>query len=188
MYAFIYSDPSSTPLYTGFAFGDYYSLKSGSVDLNRCMIQGRSIPSGSSGSLNTGEKLDTLTGNINTAIAGCFTPTLANSIGTSSAMHKHGDGVKGNQTALVGNLPYLNAGDNGLYISPIWIGDPTTGNLKGRLRGFYQFCHAISNVTDQQTFTGSADFPNSTFIVIKQTPNSGVYFIETSDTLETNVP
>jgi hypothetical protein len=186
MYMFIQSDPGTH--YTGFAFGDYYSLKSGSVDASRCMIMGRSAASGSSGALGTGEKLDTLSSALTTAVAGCFTPTLANSVGTSSAIAKHGDGIKGSTTALLGSVPYLNGADNGLYISPIWISDSSTGTVKGRMRGFYQFCHAISNVTDQQTFTGSGDFPNKAFIVVKQTPNAGVYFIETSDTLETNIP
>lgn len=183
-YGFILTGDTSN-VYYAFGFGDFYSIRSGSVDTSRTMIMGRNA---SSSSAAANERMDVLGSTLTAGVTGNYTSHLYSGLGTSSLMGKHGDGIKGSTTLLLGSVPYLNAQDNGLYISPVWITDSSTGTIKGRLRGFYQFCHAISNISDGQIFTGSLDFPNRTFQVVKQSVNAGVYFLETSDTLETNIP
>jgi hypothetical protein len=171
--------------YYSFMFGEFYSVKSGSVDTGRTMIVGRTTPSSSAASI---EKLDTLgNGSLVSATAGHFAAHAFGGGGSSITLNVHGDSVKAaNSGFTLGGITYFNPVDNGLYISPIWVVDNATSTIRGRMRGFYHFLHAISNVVDTQTFTGSADYPGRTFQVVKQTGNAGVYFMETSDTLETN--
>jgi len=182
MYGFVL--PGDTAgVYTSFMFGDFYSIKSGSVDTQRCMIAGRSAPSSSAATI---DKLDILSSSLNTPLPGNF---IAGPFGggTSISCSKHGDAVKGTATQLRGNVPYFNSVDNGLYISPVWVVETATSLIRGRMRGFYQFCHVGSNVVDGQTFnSSSSDFPGKTFMVISGSGNTGVYFMETSNTLETN--
>lgn len=168
--------------YYAFAFGDFYSLRSGSVDTSRCMIIGRSVVSSS---LVTSDKLDVLAA-LGTVTAGQFIAHFASGTSGSVPFCKHGDGIKGSSTALTGTVQFLNTVDNGLYISPIWISEYLTNTIRGRFRGFYQICHASASFSDGQTFTGSMDFPNRTFQVVTPSANAGAYLIETSDTLETN--
>jgi hypothetical protein len=172
-------------VYYSFMFGEFYSIKSGSVDTGRTMIVGRTTVSSSAAAT---EKLDTLgNGSLTTAIAGHFAAHAFGGGGSSITLNVHGDSVKAaNSGFTLGGITYFNPVDNGLYISPIWVVDNATSNIRGRMRGFHHFLHAISNVIDGQTFTGSADYPGRTFQVVKTTGNNGVYFMETSDTLETN--
>jgi hypothetical protein len=183
LYGFVQTGDVANAYY-GFMFGEFYSIKSGSVDTGRTMIVGRSIVSSSVAST---ERLDTLGTTMTTAVAGHFAAHAFGGGGSSITLNVHGDPGKSAGTTLLGQVTYLNNVDNGLYISPVWVVDNATANIRGRMRGFYQYLHAIANVVDGQTFTGSADFPGRTFEVIKQTGNGpGVYFMETSDTLETN--
>ena len=171
--------------YTGFSFGDFYSLRSGSVDTSRCLIIGRSVISSST---ITSDKLDVLsTSNPMTATAGHFAAHTFSGASGSITLSKHGDGIKGGASgSLCGVIQYLNSVDNGLYISPVWIVETAIASVRGRMRGFYHLCHPTSSFTDGQVFSGSGDFPNRTFRVIVPTGNNGAYFMETSDTLETN--
>jgi hypothetical protein len=167
------------------AFGDFYSLRSGSADTSNCLIIGRTSVSSSATSV---ERLDSLsTTNLANAITGHFCAHIAAGTGGSITLSKHGDGIKGaNSGVLNGTVTYLNGVDNGLYLSPIWIVENSTNTIRGRMRGLWHVCHASSSFTDGQTFTGSNDFQGRTFQVIAPSGNSGVYFMETSDTLETN--
>jgi hypothetical protein len=170
--------------YFSFMFGEFFSIKSGSVDTGRTMIAGRSV---ASSSLAATEKLDTLSYTITTAVAGNFAAHAFGGGGSSITLNKHGDAGKSNSaTSLLGTVQYFNSADSGLYISPVWVVDNATSTVRGRMRGFHQFLHAISNVSDGQVFTGSGEFAGRNFQVVKQTGNSGVYFMETTNTLETN--
>jgi hypothetical protein len=181
-YAFI-STGDAANTYLAFGFGDIYSIKTGSLDQYACMIAGRNSENSATVTV---DKLDVLGSSVTTAVAGNFMAHTFSGLGTSITIGKHGDGVKGSTTSLFGSVPYLNSADGGVYISPVWVTEAATGVIRGRLRGFYQFLHAISNVSDQQTFTGSGGYAGRTFLIIKQSGNSGVYMLETSDTLETN--
>jgi hypothetical protein len=173
-------DVAST--YFSFCFGDFFSLK-GSLDSYRSTIIGRNVENSAAG---TNETLDLLSG-LSTGTAGHFVPrTYLGTSAGSIAAGCHGDAIKGSATSLSGSVPYPNGPDSGIYISPVWIVDSATSNVRGRLRGFYQFLHAISNVSDGQTYTGSGDFSGKSFMVIKSSGNSGVYLMETSATIETN--
>mgnify|MGYP000843999117 CR=1 FL=1 len=181
MYCFIYTgDNAANQL--AFSFGDFYSIKSGSADTYRCLLTGRITENSATITVDKTDALSSATA----VVTGHFSPRSYNGIGTSVAMGKHGDGVKGSTSALLGNLTFPNPTDTALYISPVWVTESTTGNVRGRMRGFYQFCHAITNVVDGQTFSGSGDFSGKTFRIVKTSGNAGVYLMETSATVETN--
>ena len=171
--------------YSTLAFGDFYSLRSGSADTSNCLLIGRATISSSATTI---DRLDLISaGNISTGIAGHFAAHTFNGTGGSITLSKHGDANKGAASGILnGNVAYLNGTDNGLYLSPIWIVENSTLTIRGRMRGLWHACHASASFTDTQTFTGSVDFPGRTFQTFVPGGNGGVFFIETSDTLETN--
>lgn len=168
--------------YLAFAFGDFYSFVNS--DNWRCFIVGRAAENSST---ITDDKLDVLSA-LNTATAGSFTVrSFGGTVAGSITQGRHGDSTKGSASALTGTVPYLNGADSGIYVSPVWVVDAATSTVRGQLRGFWHFCHAISNLTDGQTFSvTSGTYSGKTFLVIKAGGNSGVYFIETSATVQTN--
>lgn len=185
VYIFIKTTDVAINNYYAFAFGDFYSLRSGSSDTSNCLIIGRSTLSSSVQSV---DRLDNLsTANISSALLGHFAAHTFNGSGGSITLSKHGDGIKGTTSGFLnGNVPYLNGVDNGLYLSPVWIVEASNLNIRGRMRGFWHVCHASSSFTDGQVFTGSVDFPGRTFQSVTPGATNSSYFIETSDTLETN--
>lgn len=170
--------------YHAFGFGEIYSLVSG--DAYNGFTIGRIVEnSGTAGN----ERLEyisiTNTTQTDMAVARGHLGT-----GGSVQMNKHGDATKSaSASGMQGILAYTNAPDGGLYLSPIWILDFTTSgakNIRGRMRGFWHFLHATTNVADLDTVTGTGDLAGKTFLFIKLGGQSGLYTIETSDTLETN--
>jgi len=182
VYCFM-STGDSAGMYYGFMFGDIFSIKSGSVDASKCLIVGN-IAELVAGTV-ANDRLDVL-GALNAAVTGHFVQRSYTGVGASLAVGKHGDGVKGSTTALLGTTQYPNGPDNGFYISPVWVTESAGSTVRGRMRGLYQACHAIASFTDGQTFQGGGDFAGKTFYIVKQSPNAGVFAIETSATVETN--
>lgn len=184
-YAFV-STGDTANIYYGFAFGDIYSVHTGS-DAYKCMIVGRNIQS-SSAVANEGLSLLTA---ISTVTPGHFIARSWNQLGTSITCSVSGDATKGSSTALFGNIAEINSVNGGLYISPVYICEilqqgPTANIIRGKMRGFYQLLHPVTNYVDRQIFSGSGDSVGKTFEIVKSACNAGLYFIETSDTLDTN--
>lgn len=178
-YSFI-ATGDTAGMYYGFGFGDIYSFKTGSTDSYRCLIMGRNAEN-SAAVANDG--FDYLSAYA-TTVGGNFIARTHTNLGTSSVMGKHGDGIKGSSTFYLGSVPMPNPCDNALYLSPVFVVENTS--IRGILRGIYQPLHPIANFTDGQTFQGSLEYGDKSFFVIKTTPNSGMYVIETSDTIPTN--
>lgn len=181
MYLFVLTGDAAG--YSGFAFGDIFSIKSGSADTYRCIIVGNiaEIVAGTT----TNERLDALS-SATAVVTGHFMQrSYTGGVTTSTTVGKHGDSVKGLSTFLAGSLLYPNTPDTGLYLSPVWVTEGTTGIVRGRMRGFYQICHPTTSFSDGQTITGAGDFAGKTFYIVKPSFD-GMYCIETSDTLETN--
>ena len=184
LYLFIQTGDAANTYY-GFGFGDIYSFKSGSLDAYKCIIMGRS-GTNTAAAANDGFDYISNANSFGTAVGGNFMPRTWAGIGTSLATAKHGDGTKGNANFSLGSVVYPNASDTALYLSPIWVVEPTGPVIRGFLRGFYQFLHPATSVVDGQLFNGSLDYAGKSFMAIKTTPNSAVYIIETSNTLLTN--
>ena len=180
-YAFVLTGDSPNSYYS-FGFGDIFSYKSGSKDSYNCIILGRNLENSNVFASDGLEALTALT----TPAVGNFMPRSYTGLGTSITVGKHGDGVKGSTSIFTGNMPSPNSVDTSFYISPVWVSETATGAVRGLLRGLYQPLNNISNFTDGQSFSGSADFTGKVFMIIKTSANSGSYILETSDTLLTN--
>lgn len=179
-YLFVLTGDSAN-VYYSFGFGDIYSIKN-STDAYRCVILGRSTENSAA---STSEGFDLFSA-LNTAVTGNFMARTYAGTGTSITVGKHGDSTKGSAATYLGTVQYPNGEDADVYISPVWVCENGTPNIRGRLRGLYQPLHAISNFTDGQTFTGTGDYAGKTFQAVKQSANSGVFLVETSNTLDTN--
>jgi hypothetical protein len=170
--------------YYGFGFGDFFSLVPS--DGYRTFINGRTGENTSGAST---EKLDAVSGFINSAQPGFFIARGYTGLGTSINAAKSGDHTKSGVGTLLGIVPFPNPANGELFVSPVWIGDPVTSpanNIRGRMRGFWHQCHPLAALTDLDTFTGVGDLAGKTFKLYKQGGNTGIYCIETSNTLETN--
>ena len=197
MYLWIQTGDTVGVYYHG-AFGDFYSLR-GPIDLYRCHIYGRitentavaiandwtdGIASWNSSEINQ----------IGTAQPGHFLDRTMGGTGASIAYTKKGDvsaiiGIVNSapQYSPIGrSIQTPNSADNSLYLSPLWIVEPTVVLLRGRFRGLYQVCHSISNFSDGQLINGSGDFAGKTLMIIRQGPNAGFWALEVSATVETN--
>ena len=168
-------------VYGSFVFGDFYSTASG--DTHNCQIIGR-IAEAAAGAAVTGERLDVFSA-INAAVTGSFIARSYTNLGTSVLQSRHGDGVKGSTTVNVGTLPYPNAGDNGLYLSKVFVGESVLSNTRGRMRGYWHFLHPQASVNTGDICAGTGAMAGKTFVFFRS-GNTGVHVFETSDTLETN--
>ena len=165
-------------------FGEFYSLVTG--DSYRTMLMARPIEnSGSSGS----EAVGTLT-TVAAVSAGDYLARAYTGVGSAQTAGKHGDATKGSVTILSGNLTYPNSPDSAIYLSPVWISEGTAGLVRGRCRGLWQPLHVVGSFNDGDIFTGAGGLAGKSFLAIKLVPGvagtSGVAFMETSDTWESN--
>lgn len=165
--------------YLAFGFGEFYSLLSS--DDYRSFLVAR-IAENSAGL--TSDCLDKVQVVVNLATAGHYFPRGYTQLGGSVQFGKHGDAAKSNGAAFtIGGMPFPNSADGGLYLSPLWIHDPTTlpvNNVRGRMRGLWHFLHAAASVADLDTVTGVGDLAGKTFLFLKLGGNAGVYTIETT--------
>jgi hypothetical protein len=168
--------------YFAFMFGDFYSYV-GSDAYNAVLI-GRAAENSASG---TSERLDALSA-ITAVTAHTHVARAHTGLGASTAYGRHGDAAKGSATALNGVLALPNGPDSKIYLSPIFLHDPTASpyHVRGHLRGLYHFLHPVATVGDGDTFGGTGEMAGRSFLILKTSGNSGVYVLETSDTLDTN--
>lgn len=175
-------------VYFGFNFGEFFSLMS--ADGYRCIITGRAIENSTTAAA---ERCATLSAAISTSVSGNAIARGHTGLGGAIVPSVTGDGAKGNNITLSGVIPFTNPSDGGLYLSQLWIGDPTTtpiNGIRGRLRGLWHFLHAATSVADGDTFSGVGDLSGKTFLCVKNSPDSsgsyGVMVVEASNTLESN--
>jgi hypothetical protein len=168
-------------------FGEFYSLVTS--DSYRNWFTARNAENNTGATVECMGLLSVLT-----AVTNNYVPRGYTGLGTAVDVGKHGDGVKGSTGGFLGTVANPNPEDGKLFISPVWIQDNATAptpNIRGRMRGLWQWCHSLASATDQDTFSGTGLLAGKTFLVIKTFPAFtagavGVAIIETSDTLETN--
>ena len=169
-------------IYLGFMFGDMFTYKSG--DKFRCMLIARDTTENSAST---------------TAVDGLslLSAIGANTIGTYVSRNDQGEtgpvaagklgASYGSTTALLGTLGKSNPSDHRVYGSPIHVTGTTSAvQLRGRLRGFYQWCHAVANASDGDTFLGTDTLTGRSFKIMKSAGNLGVFLLETSNTWDRN--
>lgn len=173
----------SSQAWAGVYFGEYFSVQANNNyrSLLRAYYRGGNL-----------DYLSYLSNSINAATPNSFVPRAYTGLGSQVAVAAVGDAAKGNSLGLLkGIVPLPNPEEGGLYLSPIWIADPTTSpanNLLGRMRGFWHCLHPNSSIINLQVFTGIGDLSGRSFMALKPTGTSEdcVYMVETSATLETN--
>jgi hypothetical protein len=123
-----------------------------------------------------------------------LTRGVGGSVGGSTGFTKKGDSENNGgynatpvSVPMYGILQTPNGPDNSYYVQPLYIIEPYSVMLRGRLRGLYHPCHPVSSLSDGQIVVGGGDYAGKSFMVIKTdiTGNS-VWMLEISNTVETN--
>jgi hypothetical protein len=196
LYLFVITnDTNATTQYVMYMFGDFYSYNP--TDAYNCCLMGATSFSAAALNMQTVQSSDMITaalqGGGSSARVGKYKARIAAGTGTSTQFSTKGDaglattGGTTQSSALLGVLAYPNTADGGLYLHPVWLMDDTTPDVvHGELRGLFQACHAISFFGNGDTFGGAGGYAGRTFGIIKQSPNAGVYVLETSNTVNTN--
>jgi hypothetical protein len=174
--------------YRAWGFGDFLSQVA--ADNYRTMLVARETENTG---VNTSEWLGRITATISTTsstyamyLARAYTGT-GGSLGGQS-VNLLADNSKGSANALTGVMQYPNGPDGGLYLSPVWIGE-SGQTLRGRMRGLWCPLHPVTAFSDGDTVSGAGAYAGKTFLALKTVSGagtSGVAFLETSDTVESN--
>ena len=195
----------TTGYYVHFGFGDFYALR-GPSDNWRCFIYGKTTEAVAAPSPGVNDYSDvmvdgastgaTLANTLGTAMGGHYVARNMGGTGGSAGFSRKGDGTIAigsfyatapYSSPIAGTLACPNPADNSLYVSPLWVFDPLNYSLRGRFRGLYQPGHASSNFSDGQTIQGSGDYSGKSFYVVRPGySGASVWFLETSNTLDTN--
>lgn len=182
MYMFILTNDTANAYYP-WMFGEIYSLKSS--DLGRCAITGRNTENSGSVAF---EFFDILCSLGTNRTGHYLARDTQNNVG-AILFGQAGDITLGhaNGGTNVGTLTYTNPADSRIYTTPARVIQTTGGNhVRGRMRGYWLMCHAITNFSDGDTYAGAGDLAGKTFLILKGTGNSGLYILETSNTWESN--
>lgn len=175
--------------YRGLWFGDYSSSIPVS-ETKKCFIAGDSTQNQSTGGTTNGMYLDTIS-SVNSVQPGLWLQRNLNDMGASIQGTKFADHNKtatSNPSAIFGTTQTPNASDNSLYIAPIRVCAPgeAVKSQRGRFRGIYQLPTPIAQFFDGQMFSGSNEYVSRVFQLVKIGSNSGMWLVETSNTIETN--
>lgn len=187
--------------YNHFGFGDFYSY-AGSGDRWRCFIYGKSLDN-STNTVGNADYCDSIalgpwqsvSNQLSTAHQGHFIARSLSGYSGSVTFSKKGDcsvssaaSSAGSPTACIvnGTLP-CPAIDNAIYMSPLYIVENSPILLlRGKFRGLYQVGHASNNFHDGQIISGSTDYSNKIFMIVKETVIGSFWAVEISPTLDTN--
>ena len=170
-------------------FGDIFSL-SGLSDTHRCFLYSRA-QYGSPGY--TYEQAGFYS-NWSAAVTAHYMARSLGGVGSSLPVGKHpgNTALYGTSGQLNGALACPNPADNAVWLSPLYIHEPSGGgaSIRGRLRGMWSPLHNYSNFSDGQIISGAGELAGKTFQAVRYITNPYnqpcVIFIETSNTVETN--
>lgn len=174
--------------YSMFHFGDIYST-SNLPDNYNCLLAAK-ILVGYSATINT-EPTDYIFG-LNASQFFVFMAKSPN--GNVNSLQAHFMGDVGKTTSLSSNGYQVNVGlvqfpnplDDSIQICPIGIGEYVGQSIRGRIRGLYHTSHPVTFLGDGQIFQGADELAGKTFMVIRPSPNSGLWLMEISNTVEVN--
>lgn len=175
-------DTAST--YHGMTFGDMFSVLSGDPWRTVLIANAGASPGSNAMGLSL-QYTGTAAGNT-TAVAGNWIARNYTGFGGATQILKHGDGLALSASvavnAFTGVYTFPNPVDGLAILSRVFVADLQNSlyNRRGYLRGFWHFCHPVTNVADGDTFSGGGDLAGRTFMVIKSSFNSGLYIVETS--------
>lgn len=185
VYLFVLALDTNTPYTAGLA-GDFYSMVPN--DPYRFMIMANTAET--AGALSAANQLVGVLLSTNVAQAGKYIQRNYIGLGVATPVCLLADSRLNTSTIVWGgNNQYPNGPDGGLWIVPVFIGETTLVNIRGRLRGLYYPGHLAVNFTDGDTISGANAYAGKTFLVIKPSGGNailGMHMVETSDTWETN--
>lgn len=159
-----------------FAFGDFFSYKSG--DAWNTMIMGQTSAA------NATTQSSVIQVGSSTGTAGCFLARSYTAAGSSVNAAKCTDTTRNNSVLTMGTAPmtYPCPTDGGLHQAPCWLYE--AAGPRGILPGLWIPMHTRP-LTSGDTFTGAGALAGKTFIAITTGNNAGQVFVETSDTWST---
>lgn len=173
----------SAGVYLAMGFGDVFSLLTG--DVGRTILIGRATQNSATATV---DNLDLLAApsTVIGAMTGHYIATSFTGTGGSLQCAKHGDGNMASGTssvAMAGHMSYPNPTDGGLYISRVYVVEPSGSVRRGYLRGLYHWVHPTAGVIDGDTFEGTpgSEFDGREFLVVKSSGSGGLYVMETTN-------
>lgn len=160
----------TVPTYSGIGFGEFYSLMT-TTDSYRSFVMGRVSESATTATSN--DFMASLQNLVSQTLGGHYTPRNYTGIGSAVASGKWGDMTRGGMN--VGGTGYNAMGVAGLavpdtvtgaiHLVPIHWSD--SSGLRGRMRGFFQLCHAHTSFADGDIITGSGAYAGRSFMMVK---------------------
>jgi len=178
-YVFILSGDIANS-YMAVAFGDVYSVVAGDI-WNAC-LQARTSENSA---LQATSELDNplRTSIVDTNSSG-VTYLARSYTGVAGAVPATKATTWAQGTLGAGALIYPNPADNSIYLSRVFLSGTVTnpGSLRGYYRGLWSWLHS-GGANDGDTFSGAGDLAGKSFLIIKNSPNQGLFVIETSNTL-----
>ncbi len=178
MYLFVNVDNSATwAAANGTSFGDIKSYKAGGGDLYGTIITGNSSNSYTAGNMQT------LGSSVASANSGHWMARDYLGVGGSKPVGKSSDYVKTKgASAGADGMPYPSPIDGGLYVSPLWINEPTpTLAIRGEFPGLWNPLHSRPLSNGDVWTPESGSLVGKVFEAVNLYSTSQV-FIETSDT------
>lgn len=108
---------------------------------------------------------------------------------TGVSMGVHCDAAKGGSNIYVqgGMAGAVSLSDNTQWFSPVYIHESATATIRGRKKGWWQFCHDNSKISCGQVIQGNNELAGRQFVVVS--PVGGGWtaaLIEISNTVERN--
>lgn len=178
MYLFVNHDNSATwASANGTVFGDIKTYKAGGGDAYGTIIAGNTASSYANNFMYS------LVSSIASVTNGHWMARSYTGIGGSITVGKSSDTVKSqNSNVGVAGMPYPSPIDGGLYVSPLWISEPSpTLSVRGELPGLWNPLHAKPLSTGDIWTPSSGSLVGKVFEAINLYSSAQI-FIETSDT------
>jgi hypothetical protein len=165
-------------------FGDFYSYLTG-TDNYRTLIGGRTVENSVLASSEKSDQTSDLSVALNFGATGLAITRVYTGLGGSTVAGQFGDRAKAGGTAFNGNITFPNPADGNIWLTPLFLTDNAT-NVRGKQRGIVGWLHPIAGVADQDTVTGAGVYSGHTFLLFKQSQNSGLYCIDITGPWDTN--
>lgn len=178
-------------VYLAITFGEFYSLLT-TTDNFRSIVVGRATVNSALTTIDPLPSMQTVASSSGTG-SGHYLARTYTGLGTSLTFAKWGDAARSmgatTLASATSTLPVPEPVTGGIHVAPVHINDGTgsgVGQVRGRVRGFFQLCHSQAGFTDQDTITGSGAYTGHTFLVIKLSGGSGAYCLDITGAWETN--
>ena len=197
LYLIVYHQSASGNGASFYMMGDFFSVRADATDAYRACLHGltTTLSAAAPGTTFINDVQVSASGTSGTGVtlytnSGCFAPRTWGGGGAAIRLNRCADSststyLNANISPMYGVVP-ISGADNALHMAPLRVFEQASGMFRGRFRGLYCPIHDVSFFGDGMTITGGGDYAGKTFRVFRGGPNSAVWIIETSNTVETN--